>query len=118
MSDVEAALLKTRSHADAEMAKLLPRLSLVEQTLVRHLVARVQKSARLREQMRAWVTRVLGMLREVFLDADRRLLRIAPELGEDHRALAASGASVASVPSVFFLTVDELVQSLQNARSD
>lgn len=118
MADVESALLKTRAHADAEMQKLLPRLSLVEQTLVRHLVARVQKSARLREQMRAWVTRVLGMLREVFLDADRRLLRIAPELEEDNRALAASGNSVASIPAVFFLTVDEVVQSLQNARSD
>jgi pyruvate,water dikinase len=118
MADVENSLLKTRAHADAEMQKLLPRLSLVEQTLVRHLVARVQKSARLREQMRAWVTRVLGMLREVFLDADRRLLRIAPELDEDNRALVASGNSVGSIPAVFFLTVDEVVQSLQSARND
>jgi len=116
--EVETALLKTRAQADAEMQKLLPRLSIIEQTLVRHLVARVQKSARLREQMRAWVTRVLGMLRDVFLDADRRLLRIAPELEEDHRALVTAGSSIASVPSVFFLTVDEVVQSLQNARSD
>ena len=116
--EAETALLKTRAQADAEMHKLLPRLSLVEQTLVRHLVARVQKSARLRERMRAWVTRVLGMLREVFLDADRRLLRIAPDLAEDMRALSSSSSQVAVIPSVFFLTLDEVVQALQNARSD
>ncbi|MGH7329703.1 MAG: PEP-utilizing enzyme, partial [Polyangiaceae bacterium] len=116
--EAETALLKTRAQADAEMHKLLPRLSLVEQTLVRHLVARVQKSARLRERMRTWVTRVLGMLREVFLDADRRLQRIAPDLAEDTRALSSSSSPVAVIPSVFFLTLDEVVQALQNARSD
>ena len=83
-----------KEHADAEMARLLPRLGIVEQTVVRHLVARAQKAARLRERMRAWVTRVLGMLREAVLDADRRLLRLAPDLDADMpraRRLGVSG---------------------------
>ncbi len=116
--EAETALLKTRAHADAEMQKLLPRLSIVEQTLVRHLVARALKASRLREQMRAWVTRVLGMLRDVFLDAERRLLRIAPDLVDEQRALQAAGSSIASIPAVFFLTLEEVVQALLNGRSD
>ena len=44
-----------------------------------------RSAARLRERMRAWVTRVLGMLREAVLDADRRLLRRDPELDADWR---------------------------------
>ena len=38
-------------------------------TLVRVLVARSQRFARLRERMRAWVTRVLGMLRAIALES-------------------------------------------------
>src|SRR5438270_12815765 len=100
------------------MQKLLPRLGVVEQTLVRHLVARAQRAERLRERMRAWVTRVLGMLREVFLDADRRLLRLAPELAEDLQALAATRSPLAQLPSVFLLTVDEVVHALERSQSD
>lgn len=116
--DVESQLVRAKAQADAEMAKLLPRLTFIEQTLVRHLVARSQRSARLRERMRAWVTRVLGMLREAALDADRRLLRLAPELAEDQLALARNGATVAQIPSVFFLTVDEVVHALKTSRTD
>ena len=97
------------------MTKLLPRLSFVEQTAVRHLVARAQKSARLRERMRTWVTRVLGMLREAALDADRRLLRLAPELALDQTK---NGSPVTQIPSVFFLTVDELAHALKTSRTD
>ena len=112
------AFARGKASADAEMAKLLPRLGILEQTAVRHLVARAQKSARLRERMRAWVTRVLGMLREAVLDADRRLLRLVPELEADHRALVLSGSPLAQINSVFFLTIDEVVQALRNARTD
>jgi phosphohistidine swiveling domain-containing protein len=107
--DVEAALARARSQADAETARVMPRLGFAEQTLVRHLVARAQKSARLRERMRGWVTRVLGMLREAVLEADRRLLRLVPELAED-RPQAIGGA--------FFLTIDEIVQALRTSRGD
>ncbi|HWL86832.1 MAG TPA: PEP/pyruvate-binding domain-containing protein, partial [Polyangiaceae bacterium] len=116
--EVESSLARARAHADAEMAKLMPRLGIFEQTLVRHLVARAQKSARLRERMRTWVTRVLGMLREVFLDADRRLLRLAPELAQDQITLMASHSPLAAIHSVFFLTVDEIVRALEMSRRD
>ncbi|MGO8992318.1 MAG: PEP/pyruvate-binding domain-containing protein [Polyangiaceae bacterium] len=110
--------LRGKELADAEMARLLPRLGIVEQTAVRHVVARAQKAARLRERMRAWVTRVLGMLREAVLDADRRLLRLAPDLDADIRALGDSGSPVASIPSAFFLTLDEVMQALRSSRTD
>jgi rifampicin phosphotransferase len=107
--DVERALARARSQADSETARVMPRLGFAEQTLVRHLVARAQKSARLRERMRGWVTRVLGMLREAVLEADRRLLRLVPELAEE-RVHAIGGA--------FFLTMDEIVQALRTSRVD
>ena len=89
-----------------------------EQTLVRHLVARAQKAARRRERMRTWVTRVLGMLRDVALDADRRLLRLVPELANDWRDLRAKGSPLAATHTVFFLTVDEVVTALRASRTD
>ena len=107
--EVESALAHSRAQADAEAARLMPHLRLTEQTLVRHLVARAQKGARLRERMRTWVTRVLGMLRESVLDADRRLLRLVPELGADSRQ---------SIGSAFFLTLDELVHALRTSPAD
>ena len=116
--DVEAALLRARAQADAEMSKLLPRLNFVEQTLVRHLVARAQKSARLRELMRSWVTRVLGMLRQAVLDADRRLLRRDSDLEADQKALAAKASPFAAIGPAFFLTIEELTTALKTARSD
>ena len=106
------ALEHARAAADAEMARILPKMNIVEQTALRHLVARAQKAARLRERMRGWVTRVLGLIREVLLDAERRLLRLMPDLAEDERAFATP------IPSVFFLTVDEAVSALRNARTD
>jgi phosphohistidine swiveling domain-containing protein len=109
--EVEPALAKARSQADTEMAGLLPRLNLAEQTLVRHLVARAQKAARLRERMRTWVTRVLGMLRDAVLDADRRLIRLSPEL-----APPASGGG-ATLGSAFFLTFDEIIVALRTSRA-
>jgi len=114
----QSAPLRGKEMADAEMARLLPRLGILEQTAVRHIVVRAQKAARLRERMRAWVTRVLGMLRQAVLDADRRLLRLAPELDADTRALADSGSLVASIPSVFFLTIDEVIHALRTSRTD
>ena len=110
--EVEVALARAKTQADTEMSGLLPRLNFAEQTLVRHLVARAQKAARLRERMRTWVTRVLGMLRDAFLDADRRLVRLTPEL-----ARPATGSTHA-LGSVFFLTVDEIVLALRTSRAD
>ncbi len=105
---VERTLTRAKAFADADLARLVPKLNVFEQTIVRHLIARAQRAARLRERMRTWVTRVLGMLREAALDADRRLLRRDPELDGDWRALAPSGSSIAGIRSVFFLTIDEV----------
>jgi phosphohistidine swiveling domain-containing protein len=109
--DVEPRLARARAGAETEMQRLFEKLSFPEQTLVRHLVARAQKAARLRERMRAWVTRVLGMIRDVALDADRRLLRLVPEL-------ASPQSSGNSIQAVFLLTIDEVVQALRASRTD
>jgi rifampicin phosphotransferase len=66
-------------------------------SLVRVLVARSQRFSRLRERTRGWVTRVLGMLRLIALEIDRRLVRSDPLLGEG---------------AVFFCTYDELLTVL------
>lgn len=102
-SDPEAALARARRLADAELESLDGKLSVVESMLVRTLVSRSRRFHRLRERMRAWVTRVLGMIRAVALDVDRRLLRIDPTVGE--------GAA-------FFCTFDELVTTLVIGRAD
>jgi len=116
--DVEPQIARAKAGADAEMQRLLPRLGFAEQTLVRHLVARAQKAARRREQMRTWVTRVLGMLRDVALDADRRLLRLVPELARDWAELRQTSSPLAATHTVFFLTVDEVVNALRSSRTD
>ena len=113
-----ATLARAKAQAGAQMSRLLPGLGLVEETVLRHLVARAQRAARMRERMRAWVTRVLGMLREVALDADRRLLRRDPDLDAEWRSLARSSAPVAHVRSVFLLTADEVVTALRGSRTD
>jgi rifampicin phosphotransferase len=110
---LQAGVARARAAADAEMARLLPTLGIVDQTLVRHLVTRAQRAARLRERMRTWVTRVLGMLREAALDADRRLLRRDEDLDRDWRALVDSGSHHAAIRSVFLLTIDEVVEALR-----
>ncbi|WP_437732852.1 PEP/pyruvate-binding domain-containing protein [Sorangium sp. So ce1335] len=101
--DPERALARARALADREMAVLETRLSRAELALLRVLVGRAQRYVRLRERMRTWVTRVLGMLRKVALDIDRRLRRIEPSL----------------LPgSVFFCTYEELVTALSSGRAD
>jgi len=116
--DVEPQLARAKAGADAEMQRLIKRLNFAEVTAVRHLVARAQKAARLRERMRTWVTRVLGMMRDVALDADRRLLRLVPELAQDWARLKQTSTSLATIHTAFFLTVDEIVQALRASRTD
>ncbi len=115
---MEQRLERVQRQADTELRETLGRLNVAERTLVRHLVVRVQKAARLRERMRAWVTRVLGMLRHAALDADRRLLRLAPHLARDWSALTASESILHGIPTVFFLTIDEVVSALSRSQTD
>jgi rifampicin phosphotransferase len=116
--DVEPQLARAKAGADAEMQRLIKALNFAEVTAVRHLVARAQKAARLRERMRTWVTRVLGMIRDTALDADRRLLRLVPELAQDWAKIKQTTSSLATIHTVFFLTVDEVVQALRASRTD
>ena len=102
-SDPDTQLRAARLRAEQELAEAQRRLSMVEMSLVRVLVARSQRFARLRERTRARVTRVLGMLRVIALEIDRRLVRADPEVG--------AGA-------VFFCTYDELLTGLRAGRAD
>ena len=102
-SDPERALARARALADREMARLETRVPRIELIAIRALVARAQRFTRLRERMRSWVTRVLGMIRAIALDVDRRLRRIDPSLAPG---------------SVFFCTYDELVAALRSGRAE
>ena len=99
----DRALARARALADREMAQLETRLSSVELAIVRALVERAQHFTRLRERMRTWVTRVLGMIRVIALDVDRRLRRIDPTL---------------SPGSVFYCTHEELIAALRSGRAE
>lgn len=102
-SDPDRALARARAVADREMARFETQVSRATVGLVRTLAARTQRFIRLRERMRAWVTRVLGMIRTAALDIDRRLLRLDPSL----------------LPgSVFFCTFDELIAALRSGRAE
>ncbi len=93
---------EVHARADAAMRTVESKLGIVQRTVLRHLIARCHKFARLRERMRAWVTWVLGAIRVASLEADRRLIRREP-------ALARPG----EIPSVFFCTVDEILAVLR-----
>ena len=112
--DSHKALENARTQADSEMQRVLDRMNVLEQTALRHLVARAQKAARMRERMRGWVTRVLGLIREVLLDA--RAAPPAPHAGAPRRR-ATRCAPGSVVPSVFFLTVDEIVSARSATRA-
>ena len=101
--DPERAVGRARALADREMARLETRVSSATIALVRLLVARTQRFTRLRERMRTWVTRVLGMIRTIALDVDRRLRRIDPTLPPG---------------SVFFCTYDELIAALRSGHAE
>ncbi|MEJ7732363.1 MAG: PEP-utilizing enzyme [Polyangiaceae bacterium] len=101
--DPEQALARARALADHELARLETRISRVELLVVRALATRSQQFTRLRERMRTWVTRVLGVLRSIALDIDRRLRRIDPSLPEG---------------AVFFCSYDELRAALSSGRAE
>lgn len=103
VQDPDEALARARALADQKLAHLETHISSVELALVRKLIERTQRFTRLREHMRTWVTRVLGMLRRIALDIDRRLRRIDPSLPEG---------------SVFFCTYGELTRALRSGRAE
>lgn len=114
---LRTALLRPAASEPPERHAPVPSLTeklaaypMLHRAVLHPLTQRARVASRLREEMRTWVTRVLGMIRDAALDANRRLLRLSPEL-EAEEALS-------TVPSVFFLHVDELVSVLKTSRSD
>lgn len=93
---VEQRQRRVRDAADAELAKLVPSALL---PAFRHLLTLVQRFLRLRERLRGTVTEVLGFFRLVALDASRRIALLEPDAGTD---------------GAFFLTLDELHQTLRH----
>jgi pyruvate,water dikinase len=102
-SDPDKALARARANADRELARLETRLTSIEVAILRRLIARAQRLTSLRERMRAWVTRVLGVLRTIALDADRRLRGIDPTL---------------TAEAAFFCTIDELIAALASGHAE
>lgn len=92
----------SRERARAERA-WLDALPAPVRLVARHALARARRFFRLREQMRARVTEVLGYFRSIALEASRRMLRMDPAIGED---------------AAFFLTVDELRELLRGGIAD
>lgn len=92
------------ARADDATRTVESKLSILERTALRHLVARCHKFARLRERMRAWVTWVLGAIRVAALEADRRLRRREPALPK---------LEPGAIPHVFFCNVDEILALLR-----
>lgn len=95
----EAGPVRARIRADRAMAQLERDLSTAEVGLIRVVVAHAQKTTALRERMRAWVTRILGAIRRIALELDRRLRLRNPELHEG---------------DAFFCTADELIAAIAN----
>lgn len=110
--DPEDALARARTLAGEDLTRVSEKLPLGTRSILRHAVTRAQKTARLREQTRAWVTRALGMIRLIALEANRRLVRLMPELATTSKAAASE------IPTVFFLTADEIIDALRSARTD
>jgi pyruvate,water dikinase len=96
--DPDAGPARARAFADREMARLESMTNVAETRATSLLVGRMQAYTRLRERMRAWVTRTLGMIRTVALEIDKRFLHLEPTLEPG---------------SVFFCTFDELVHALR-----
>lgn len=88
--DAERRQRELRERASRELDRMLPAPA---RAAVRHLLSLVQRFMRLRERLRSYVTEVLGMFRDVALDASRRIELREPGIGSD---------------AAFFLTVDEL----------
>lgn len=95
----EHAPERARARAEEQMAALGGSLHRIEARALEVLVRHAQRTTRLRERMRAWVTRTLGSIRLVALEIDRRLRVHHPALEPE---------------LVFFCTVDEVQRALRS----
>ena len=118
-SDPERSLRALHERNEAAVRELdveLATLPFARRQLATRLVPRAQRATRYRERLRAWVLVVLGMLREVVLDADRRIGRLVPDLAEERARW--KGKPGGDIPDAFFLTADELIDALDHARTN
>ncbi|HEU4538388.1 MAG TPA: PEP-utilizing enzyme, partial [Polyangiaceae bacterium] len=97
LRDPALAVGLARKRAEAELAKLGDRLSLLEAEVCRVLLDRTRKFLFLRERLRAALSKAFALARRVALEVDRRLRRFEPSLAE--------GAA-------FYCTDDELLGAL------
>lgn len=109
---------RVQREAAEALARVEAELGAVERVILHQLISRVRRAAQLRESMRAWVTRVLGMLRRAFLEANRRLLRLARHAGVRTDGVMRDARTGDAIEAVFFLTIDEVVDVLTRSRSD
>lgn len=98
-SDREHAPERARDRANERMAELTSELGRTEARALALLVKHAQRTTRMRERMRAWVTRTLGSIRFVVLEIDRRLRQAQPSLEP--------GAA-------FLCTTDELLRAMKD----
>ncbi|HEU4411104.1 MAG TPA: PEP/pyruvate-binding domain-containing protein [Polyangiaceae bacterium] len=101
--DPAQAVGLVRRRAEADLAKLGERLSIVEAEVCKVLLDRTRKFLFLRERLRAALSKAFALVRRVGLEVDRRLRRFAPSLDE--------GAA-------FYCTDEELLEALGTGHPD
>lgn len=79
-SDVERRQREIRERAQGDLERRVPS---VARFAVRRLLELVQRFLRMREKLRGHVVSVLGLFREIALDASRRMRAMEPGVGED-----------------------------------
>ena len=89
---------RRRETAEAELKRAVP---LAMRPLIDRLLEVVRHFTRMREHLRSYVVEVLGVFRNVSLEASRRIAAGEPEAGHD---------------AAFYLTVDELTEVLLQDR--
>ncbi|MCA9609073.1 MAG: hypothetical protein KC619_25905 [Myxococcales bacterium] len=88
--DIERRQRQVRDAAQKELERRLPGPT---KLAARHLLSLVQRFTRLRERLRSHVVKVLGLYRDVALDASRRLKVMEPGAGDN---------------AAFYLSVEEM----------
>ncbi|MCS6799399.1 MAG: PEP-utilizing enzyme [Myxococcota bacterium] len=88
-----ARIEASRQALQAARAELRERVPIAARPALQLLVERARDALRLRERLRGHVTRVLGLVRSVAVEASRRIEAVEPGSGQD---------------AAFFLTIEEL----------
>lgn len=101
--DTDSSMQRARKAADRELDRIGARIGGPATAVLRVLVAHTRRTTRLRERMRAWVTRTISQIRMVTLEADRRIRLADPGLEP--------GAA-------FYCHADELIAALESGHID